>query len=736
MSGQLTWGRRYLMCPPTHFDVSYAINPWMDVEVPVDRRRAQRQWDELVRVLGEAGAEVERLDPVAGLPDLVFTANLGLVDGPAFLPSRMRHPQRRREADHAEPWFRARGHAIRPLGRDAVHEGAGDALPFDGTLIGGYRTRSSASAYVDLARLVRAPILPVELVDERFYHLDLAFCPLDAETAMVVANGLDAESVRLLRRLVPDLIELGADEAAAFCANSIVVGRTVIMPACPPRLAGELRDRGFSPTVVDVSEFLKAGGGPRCLTLALDVRLSEGGAGSSEVPPGHEDGEPTAAAGRSPADGPAVLDGSPGGAGGMGEDGLAAAADRHLARTYDPLPVTIVRGEGAWVHDDRGRRYFDALSAYSALNFGHRHPRLVAAAREQLDRLTLTSRAFRNEQLSAFARDLAQLCAKDRVVPMNSGAEAVETAIKTARKWGYEVKGVTPDHATIVVCHGNFHGRTTTVVSFSDDPATRAGFGPFTPGFRSVAYGDAEALAAAIDDTVVAFLVEPVQGEAGVIVPPDGYLRAARELCSQQGVLLIADEIQSGLGRTGRTFACDHEQVVPDLYVLGKALGGGIVALSAVAGDDDVLGVLRPGEHGSTFGGNPLASAIGRAVIELLSTGEVQAGAARLGERMRAGLDAADLPGIREVRSRGLWFGVELEPEAGTARRACERLLAAGVLAKETHEQTVRLSPPLTIDEAEADWLLERVLAVLETVDVGRPARAGAAGAAGRFEGS
>jgi ornithine--oxo-acid transaminase len=450
-----------------------------------------------------------------------------------------------------------------------------------------------------------------------------------------------------------------------------VIGRTVVMPACTPRLERELRARGFDPVVVDVSEFLKAGGGPRCLTLALDVRI--------------------------------------------GVQDTAEVAGRYTAHNYDPLAVTVTHAEGAWVHDDRGRRYLDALSAYSALNFGHRHPRLVAAAHEQLERVTLTSRAFSNDQLGPFARELAALCGKDRVLPMNTGAEAVETAIKAARKWGYDVKGVRPGRATILVCDGNFHGRTTTIVSFSDDPLARDGFGPFTPGFARVPFGDAAALSRALRDDadVVAFLVEPVQGEAGVIVPPDGYLREARRLCSQHGVLLIADEIQSGLGRTGRTFACDHEDVVPDVYVLGKALGGGILALSAIVADDAVLGVFSPGSHGSTFGGNPLACAVGRAVLELLATGEPQANAARTGARLRAGLDAAPPAALSAIRSRGLWFGLDLDPAGPSARTACERLLGQGVLAKDTHGHTIRLAPPLTISVAEADWLLERVLAVL-----------------------
>ncbi|MDQ3678149.1 MAG: ornithine--oxo-acid transaminase, partial [Actinomycetota bacterium] len=584
MSAELSWGRRFLMCPPTHFDVSYAINPWMDLSVPVDRERAQRQWEALVATYLAAGAEIELLDADPELPDLVFTANLGLVDGRTFIPARMRHPERRPEPRRAQTWFRERGYDVRALGEDVVQEGAGDALPFGDALVAGYRTRSSAGAYVDLARIVAGRILAVELVDERFYHVDIAFCPLDSHSALIVPGAMDPDSARLVTELVADPIVLTDEEADAFCANAVAVGRTLVMAACTPRLERELRARGFEPVVVDVSEFLKAGGGPRCLTLALDVRL--------------------------------------------GVEDTAALAERYTARNYHPLALTVSHASGAWVHDDRGRSYLDALSSYSALNFGHRHPRLVAAAREQLERVTLTSRAFGNDQLGPFARDLAALCGKQRVLPMNTGAEAVETALKTARKWGYDVKGVRPDRATIVVCEGNFHGRTTTIVSFSDDPLARSGFGPFTPGFRSVRYGDAAALADALDDDdVVAFLVEPVQGEAGVIVPPAGYLRAARRLCTERGALLIADEIQSGLGRTGKTFACEHEDVVPDLYVLGKALGGGIVALSAVVGDDDLLGVFRPGAHGSTFGGNPLACAVGRAVLELLATGEPQANA-------------------------------------------------------------------------------------------------------------
>jgi len=402
-------------------------------------------------------------------------------------------------------------------------------------------------------------------------------------------------------------------------------------------------------------------------------------------------------------------------AAGTRTEALLALAEQHAAHNYHPLPVVIAEGEGAWVTDVEGERYIDMLAAYSALNFGHRHPRLVEAAHRQLDRLTLTSRAFHNDTFPVFCRDLAALAGKDMVLTMNTGAEAVETALKTARRWGYDVKGVAPDRAKIVVADGNFHGRTVTIVSFSTDPSAKAGFGPFTPGFEVVPYGDIDALRGAIDDDTVAFLVEPIQGEAGVIVPPAGYLRAARALCTERNILLMADEIQSGLGRTGTTFACEHEGVVPDVYVLGKALGGGIMPLSAVVANRDVLGVFRPGEHGSTFGGNPLACAIGIEVIDMLRDGSFQRASAELGTRLLEALRAAALPQIAAVRGRGLWIGIDLVPGAGEARAACERLMERGILAKDTHEHTIRLAPPLCVRREDLDWALERILDVLST---------------------
>ena len=384
-------------------------------------------------------------------------------------------------------------------------------------------------------------------------------------------------------------------------------------------------------------------------------------------------------------------------------------AERYAAHNYAPLPVVIAEAQGSWVTDPEGRRYLDMLAGYSAVNFGHRHPALVAAARRQLSRVTLTSRAFHNDQLGPFCADLAATCGKDLVLPMNTGAEAVETAIKLARKWGYERKGVAPERARIVVCAGNFHGRTTTIVSFSTDPSARDGFGPYTPGFDVVPFGDAAALEAAITAETVAFLFEPIQGEAGVIIPPDGWLREVRRICSERGVLMIADEIQSGFGRTGRTFACDHEGVVPDVYVLGKALGGGIVPVSAVVADDDVLGVFRPGEHGSTFGGNPLACAVGREVLRLVRTGEYQERAARLGPQLRQGLAAVASGAAVDVRGRGLWVAADLDPAGPTGRAMCEELLTRGILAKDTHGHTIRFAPPLVITEHEVAWALERI---------------------------
>ncbi|MGW4446698.1 ornithine--oxo-acid transaminase [Streptomyces sp. NPDC004682] len=398
-------------------------------------------------------------------------------------------------------------------------------------------------------------------------------------------------------------------------------------------------------------------------------------------------------------------------------DDLIRAEEPVLAHNYHPLPVVVARAEGAWVEDVEGRRYLDMLAGYSALNFGHRHPALVQAAHDQLDRLTLTSRAFHNDRLAEFAERLAALTGLDMVLPMNTGAEAVESGIKLARKWAYDVKGVPDGRANIVVAADNFHGRTTTIVSFSTDESARAGFGPFTPGFKVVPYNDLAALEEAVDEHTAAVLIEPVQGEAGVIIPDEGYLAGVRELTRREGCLFVADEIQSGLGRTGRTLAVEHENVVPDVLLLGKALGGGIVPVSAVVARREVMEVLHPGEHGSTFGGNPLAAAVGTAVVELLETGEFQSRAAELGLVLREGLTALLGHGVTGFRARGLWAGVDVDPALGTGREISERLMREGILVKDTHGSTIRLAPPLTITAEELRGALDTLAKVLGRTD-------------------
>lgn len=389
---------------------------------------------------------------------------------------------------------------------------------------------------------------------------------------------------------------------------------------------------------------------------------------------------------------------------------------RFGARTYNPLDVVLTRGEGVWVWDVDGKRYLDFLSAYSALNQGHCHPRIVQAMTDQANRLTLCSRAFRSDQLAQFYKELSELTGYDKVLPMNSGAEAIETSIKAARKWGYVVKCVPKDRAQIIVCEGNFHGRTTTAISLSTTSKYREGFGPFTPGFIAIPYGDANALEMALDAhgaRVVAFLVEPIQGDGGINVPPDGYLTQVEELCRQHNLLLMVDEIQTGLGRTGKLFAHQHERVKPDVTVIGKALSGGLYPVSAVLTQEDVLGLFQPGDHGSTFGGNPLACAVARAALKVLVEENLVERAAVQGGYLLDSLSTIDSPHVKEVRGRGLLIGIELEREAGGARRFCEALAERGMLCKETRENVIRLAPPLIIDRPELDWAVEQLRAVL-----------------------
>lgn len=383
------------------------------------------------------------------------------------------------------------------------------------------------------------------------------------------------------------------------------------------------------------------------------------------------------------------------------------------AHNYKPIDVVLSRGEGVYVWDLDGNRYLDCLSAYSAVNQGHCHPKILAAMIEQAQRLTLTSRAFRNDQLAHFYEELAALTGSHKILPMNSGAEAVETAVKAVRKWGYEVKGVAENKAEIIVCSNNFHGRTMGIVGFSTDPDARSGFGPFAPGFKTVPFGDIEAFRAAINENTVAFLIEPIQGEAGVMIPPQGYFPEVRALCSKHGITLILDEIQTGLGRTGKLLAEEHEGIEADVTLIGKALSGGFYPVSAVLSNSEVLGVLKPGQHGSTFGGNPLACAIARASLKALTEEDMIGNSARMGDRFQAGLKDIRSNIIKDVRGRGLMLAVELVPEAGGARKYCEALKERGILAKDTHGDTIRIAPPLVITADQVDWAVEQFAGVL-----------------------
>jgi ornithine--oxo-acid transaminase len=394
-------------------------------------------------------------------------------------------------------------------------------------------------------------------------------------------------------------------------------------------------------------------------------------------------------------------------------DNLVQMEDELGAHNYKPLEVVITRGERVWVWDEEGRKYLDCLSAYSAVNQGHCHPRIMKAMMAQASRLTLTSRAFRNDQLGLLYKEIRELIKYHKILLMNSGAEAVESAIKAVRKWGYEVKGVRENQAEIIVCENNFHGRTITIVSFSTDPTARGGFGPFTPGFKSIPFGDSAALESAITANTVGFLVEPIQGEAGVIIPPEGYLREVKEICNRHKVTLIFDEIQTGLGRTGKLLADRHEDAEPDVTLIGKALSGGFYPISAVLSNSEVLGVLRPGEHGSTFGGNPLACAVARMALRVLVEEGMVENSAQMGEYFRQGLKQIAGPLVKEVRGKGLMIGIELQPEGGRARQYCEKLKELGVLCKDTHGHTIRVAPPLVITREEIDWALERFDSVL-----------------------
>ena len=670
-----------LMCPPKWFDVQYVINPWMEGNLgkPV-RERAGRQWAVLHTVLSQL-ARVLVVEPVSGLPDMVFTANAGLAREGIVALTSFAHRERQDEEGHFRQWFEAAGYKVIDVPRETPFEGEGDALfSADGKrLWAGFGMRTAEASHDALRRAWDVEVVGLRLIDPRFYHLDTCFAPLEDGSAMYFPAAFDAASLHKIETFYKPEKRIVVSEADAlqFACNVVSIGRTMVLNCISADLELSLRARGFEVIQVELDSFMNAGGAAKCLVMKL-------------TPEQHL--------------GPATTRKS--------AEEFIAMEDELGAHNYHPLNVVIERAEGAWVWDVEGRRYLDFLAAYSAVNQGHCHPAIVSAMVEQAHKVTLTSRAFRNDQLPLLLRDLHELTGYPVALPMNSGAEAVETALKAARKWGEAVKGIAKNRAEIVVCTNNFHGRTIAIVGFSTDEQYREGFGPFPAGFRHVPFGDAEALRASIMPETCAFLVEPIQGEAGVILPPDGYLREVAEICRENNVLLMVDEIQSGLGRTGKLFAYQHEEITPDVVIVGKALAGGLYPVSAVLSRKDVLGVFRPGDHGSTFGGNPMACAIARAALRVLVDERLAERSAELGAYALARLQQIRSVHIAKVRGRGLWMAIELNT---AARPFCELLQSRGVLCKETHETVIRIAPPLVILRADLEWGLDQIERVLQT---------------------
>ena len=650
------------MCPPLHFAVVYSINPWMHPELPADARLAVRQWEVLRTAYEQAGHSVETISPKRGLPDMVFAANSALVlDGTAFL-ARFHYRQRQAEAPAYERWFRAHGLTVRRAEHD--HEGEGDFACAGDVILAGTGFRTDPAAHREVQELFGREVVTLELVDPRFYHLDTALFVLDGDEIAYFPDAFSADSRQVLRRRYPDAMR-----------------RRSARRACVRLQRHERR-----PQRVHAARNRPPRRGARSARVRTRARRAVG-----------------AAQGRGQRE---VL---------HARAARRRAMTRHTAPNYAPLPVTIVEGEGAWVTDASGRRYLDCLSAYSALNFGHRHPRLVAAAA----RATRPAHAVQPRVRKRPARPVLRRARR----PLRHGSRAPHEHRSRGRRVGDQGRapvGLSREGCAARPCRDHRLHRQLPR-AYDDDrrvlvgPDARDGFGPFTPGFVSVPFGDAGALRAAINDHTVAFLFEPVQGEAGVIVPPPGYLAAVRRVCTDAGILMIADEIQSGLARTGRTFACDHEHVRPDVYVLGKALGGGIMPLSAVVADHDVLGLLTAGTHGSTFGGNPLACAVGREVIAMLRTGEYQERATRLGHQLARSLGALVGHGAGAVRVHGLWAGVDVGDPSVPARKVCEILLERGVLAKDAHEHTLRLAPPIVSTARDLAFATDQVADALAT---------------------
>jgi ornithine--oxo-acid transaminase len=670
-----------LMCRPLQYEVNYVINPWMSGNMGSSSRvRATEQWNRLRDILSQL-APLVLIDPVPGWPDMVFTANAGLAHEGTVALSSFSHVERQGEEQYFREFFSAAGYRIVALPRDRPFEGEGDALfSSDGTRLWvGFGRRTAQASHSVLADLWDIEVEGLHLVDDRFYHLDTCFAPLEDGSLLYYPAAFDAASLRKIHEFYSPGQRIAVDEmdALQFACNAVNIGRTIVLHHVSNNLEAELRARGFDVIQTDLSEFLKAGGAAKCLVMKLTPELHP-------LPEKKDRAQE-----------------------------LIALEDEFGAHNYHPLDVVIERAEGAWVTDVEGKRYLDFLSAYSAVNQGHCHPAIFRALVEQAQKVTLTSRAFRNDQLPLLLHDLHELTGYGMALLMNSGTEAVETALKAARKWGETVKGVPTGQSEIVVCANNFHGRSISIVGFSTEAQYRYGFGPFPAGFRHVPFGDAEALRASITPNTCAFLVEPIQGEAGVIVPPDGYLRDVELICRENNVLLIVDEIQSGLGRTGKLFAYMHEGVHPDVVIAGKALSGGFYPVSAVLSSPSVLGVFGPGDHGSTFGGNPLACAVARAALKVIVDERLPERSAELGRHALARVRSMSSKHVVAVRGKGLWLAIELN---SPARAFCERLRDRGVLAKETHDTVMRIAPPLMIAAEDLDWGLDQLEQVLCTV--------------------
>ena len=681
-----------LMCAPKLYEVSYVINPWMEGNLGnSSQERAMRQWKKLYAVLCDL-ADVRLVEPVAGSPDMVFTANAGLARDGVVAISSFYHPERQGEEKYFRRWFQEAGYEIVDLPRTTPFEGEGDALfSADGSRLWvGYGTRTVEASHAALRGLWDVEVIGLRLVDPLFYHLDTCFAPLEDGSLLYYPPAFDAVSLAKIGAFYPadKRIVVGEEDALSFACNAVNIGKRIVLNRISAELELELRSRGFDVIQVELDEFLKAGGAAKCLVMKLTPEMHPKRGEEEDVD--------------------------------LSEAELIAMEEQYGAHNYHPLDVVIERAQGAWVTDVDGRRYLDFLAAYSAVNQGHCHPAILKAMVEQAQKVTLTSRAFRNNQLPLLLRDLHELTGYEMALPMNSGAEAVETALKAARKWGETVKGIERDRTEIIACSNNFHGRTIAVVGFSTDAQYRSGFGPFPAGFKHVPFGDAEALRRVITPQTCAFLVEPIQGEAGVIVPPDGYLREVAEICRENNVLLIVDEIQSGLGRTGKLFAYMHDGIRPDVVIVGKALSGGFYPVSAVLSSAEVLGVFQPGDHGSTFGGNPLACAVARAALRVIVEEKLAERSAELGAYALDRLKKMRSKNIVEVRGRGLWLAIELNV---AARPICEALRDRGVLCKETHETVIRIAPPLVISREDLDWGLKQIETVLGKGSDERPLR-------------